>query len=140
MVPSPRKRAPRAPFDQTWNDTDTAALDPGSLPVVRIPRGWERKQETRKTEEGRAKKIWRRVGLKSRVEDTTEVEDDEEHDARSRAVKKRQHLSPKAMEKTTSKINGKKRAFKTTRWDRRKSVLPSRKLFQRTAVRHTDAM
>jgi hypothetical protein len=126
MVPSPRKRAPRAPFAQTWNDTDTASLDPGSLPVARIPRGWERKQETKKTDEGREKKIWRRVGLRSRAEDTTGVDDDEEHDARSRAVKKRQHLSPRAMEKTASNINGKKRAFKTTRWDRRKSVLPSR--------------
>ena len=126
MVPSPRKRAPRAPFDQTWDDTDAAFLDPSSLPVARIPRGWERKQETKKTEEGREKKIWRRFNLRSRAADAAEEPDEDEHDARSRAVKKQQHMSPKAMEKTTSRTNGKKRTFKATRWDRRKSVLPSR--------------
>jgi hypothetical protein len=140
MVPSPRKRAPRAPFDQTWDDADAAFLDPGSLPVARIPRGWERKQETKRTEEGREKKIWRRFGLRSRAADTTEADDDEEHDARSRAVKKRQHLSPKAMEKTTSKINGKKRAFKTTRWDRRKSVLPSKTWLRSNDARRADVV
>ena len=55
--------------------------------------------------------------------------EEEEHDSRSRAVKKLQRLSPKAMEKTTSRPDGKKRAFKATRWDRRKSVLPSKKPF-----------
>ncbi|KAH3949930.1 hypothetical protein HBH70_047460 [Parastagonospora nodorum] len=128
MVPSPRKRVTRASFNQTWDDTDAALLDPSSLPVARIPRGWERKQETKKTEEGRAKKIWRRVNLRSRAPETTEEEDDEEeHDARSRATKRRQHMSPEAMEKTTAKLNGKTRAFKGTRWDRRKSVLPRKK-------------
>jgi hypothetical protein len=126
MVPSPRKRATRASFNQTWDDTDAALLDPSSLPVARIPRGWERKQETKKSGEGREKKIWRRVGLRSRASDVAEEESEEEHDARSRAVKKQQHMSPKAMEKTTQKLNGRKRAFKATRWDRRKSVLPSR--------------
>jgi hypothetical protein len=126
MVPSPRKRAPRASFNQTWNDTDAALLDPSSLPVARIPRGWERKQETKRTGEGREKKIWRRFNLRSRASDVAEDEDEEEHDARSRAVKRQQNMSPKAMEKISSKLNGKKRAFKGTRWDRRKSVLPSR--------------
>tara|TARA_R110002003_G_scaffold878_13_gene21776 strand:+ start:22193 stop:22597 length:405 start_codon:yes stop_codon:yes gene_type:complete len=125
MVPSPRKRAPRSPFRQTWDETDAAFLDPNSLPVARIPRGWERKQETKKTEEGREKKIWRRFNLRSRAPNTAEEQDEEEHDVRSRVVKKQQHMSPKAMEKTASRLNGKKRAFKATRWDRRKSVLPS---------------
>jgi hypothetical protein len=125
MVPSPRKRATRASFNQTWDETDAALLDPSSLPVARIPRGWERKQETRRTQEGREKKIWRRTTLRSRAPETTE-EEEEEHDSRSRAVKRQQNMSPKAMEKTTAKSNGKKRAFKATRWDRRKSVLPSR--------------
>ncbi|KAH7068642.1 hypothetical protein FB567DRAFT_585068 [Paraphoma chrysanthemicola] len=128
MVPSPRKRAPRSPFRQTWDETDAAFLDPNSLPVARIPRGWERKQETKKTEEGKDKKIWRRFNLRSRASDTTEEQDEEEHDVRSRAVKKRQHMSPKAMEKTASRLNGRKRAFKATRWDRRKSVLPRKKI------------
>lgn len=129
MVPSPRKRAPRATFDQTWDESNAALFDPNSLPIARIPRGWERKQEIKKTEEGREKKIWRRFNLRSRASDAAEEEEEEEEeeqDARARPVKKLQHMSPKAMEKTTAKTNGKKRTFKATRWDRRKSVLPSR--------------
>lgn len=126
MVPSPRKRAPGASFHQTWDESDAALLDPSSLPVARIPRGWERKQEPKKTQQGREKKIWRRFNLRSRAPDTTEVEEEEEHDARSRAVKRQQNMSPEAMEKTTARPNGRQRAFKATRWDRRKSVLPSR--------------
>jgi hypothetical protein len=124
MLTSPRKRVTRASFNQTWDDTDAALLDPSSLPVARIPRGWERKQETKRTNQGRDKKIWRRFNLRSRASDVTE-EVEEEHDAQSRAVKKQQHMSPKAMEKRSTKANGKQRAFKATRWDRRKSVLPS---------------
>jgi hypothetical protein len=138
MAPSPRKRVTRASFQQTWDDSDAAFLDPGSLPVARIPRGWERKQETKKTEEGREKKIWRRFNLKSRAADSTEEEEEEEHDARTRAVKKQQRVSPKAMEKTSSKLNGKKRAFKATRWDRRKSVLPSKETPCSMPGSHTD--
>jgi hypothetical protein len=126
MVASPCKRATRASFNQTWDETDAALLDPNSLPVARIPRGWERKQETRRTQEGREKKIWRRTTLKSRAPETTVEDEEEEHDSRSRAVKRQQNMSPKAMEKTTARSNGKKRTFKATRWDRRKSVLPSR--------------
>lgn len=129
MVPSPRKRATRSSFNQTWADSDAASFDPSSLPVARIPRGWERKQQTKRTNQGREKKIWRRVGLRSRASNTAAEEDEEEeeeHDARSRAVKKQQHMSPKAMEKTASRSKGKNRAFKATRYDRRKSVLPSK--------------
>jgi flagellar biosynthesis GTPase FlhF len=129
MVPSPPKRASHTTtFDTTWNESDAASFDPNALRVGKIPRGWERKQEVKKSGEGKEKKIWRRFNLRSRADTTTqeEEEDEEEYDARSRAVKRRQHMSPKAMEKTTGKLNGKKRAFKATRWDRRKSVLPSR--------------
>jgi hypothetical protein len=127
MVFTPRKRAaPTATFDNTWNETDAAFLDPNTLPVAKIPRGWERKQEVKRVGEGKEKKIWRRFDLRSRADDTTQgSEDEEEQDARSRPVKRRQHMSPKAMEKSTSRL-GKKRVFKATRWDRRKSVLPSR--------------
>jgi flagellar biosynthesis GTPase FlhF len=128
MAPSPRKRAARTTtFDTTWNETDATSFDPNALPVGKVPRGWERKQEVKRGGEGKEKKIWRRFGLRSRADTTTqeEAEDEEEHDVRSRAVKRRQHVSPKAMEKTASKLNGKKRTFKATRWDRRKSVLPS---------------
>jgi hypothetical protein len=120
MVPSPRKRATRASFNQTWDGTDAATLDPSSLPIARIPRGWERRQETTKTS------------------DAADEVDEEEHDARSRAVKKQQHMSPKAMEKSAAKSNGKKRTFKATRWDRRKSVLPSRTTSRVAAIRGTD--
>ncbi|KAF1912694.1 hypothetical protein BDU57DRAFT_598120 [Ampelomyces quisqualis] len=126
MAASPRKRATRASFNQTWDDTDAALLDPSSLPVARLPRAWERKQETKRTHQGREKKIWRRFNLRSRASDATE-EVEEEHDARSRAVKKQQQMSPNAMEKRLTKNNAKQRAFKATRWDRRKSVLPRKK-------------
>ncbi|RMZ74554.1 c-14 sterol reductase [Pyrenophora seminiperda CCB06] len=133
MVLSPRKRAaPTTTFDTTWKATDAAFLDPNALPLAKIPRGWERKQEVKRIGQGREKKIWRRFNLRSHAQNTTQDDtaddgDDDEQDARSRAVKRRQHMSPKAMEKTSSKLNGKKRAFKATRWDRRKSVLPRKK-------------
>lgn len=129
MVPSPRKRAPSTTttFNQTWNDKDAASFDPNALPVAKIPRGWERKQETTKAGQGKEKKIWRRFNLRSRAENGADEQDveEEEEDSRSRAVKRRQHMSPEAMEKSSSVLNGRKRAFKATRWDRRKSVLPS---------------
>lgn len=126
MVFTPRKRAtPTKTFDNTWNETDAAFLTPSALPVSKVPRAWERRQEVKRVGGGKEKKIWRRFDPRARADDTPqESEDEEEQDARSRPVKRRQHMSPKAMEKSTSRL-GKKRAFKATRWDRRKSVLPS---------------
>lgn len=143
MVPSPRKRAaPTTTFNSTWNATDAAFLDPNALPLAKIPRAWERKQEVKRVGQGKEKRIWRRFNLRSHAHNTAQdaaaadnSDDDDDHDeqdARSRAVKRRQHMSPKAMEKTASKLNGKKRAFKATRWDRRKSVLPSTTLRDKT--------
>jgi hypothetical protein len=127
MVFTPRKRAaPTTTFNNTWNETDAAFLDPNALPVTKIPRGWERKKEVKRVGEGKEKKIWRRFNLRSRADNAPqEADEEEEHDARSRPVKRRQHMSPKAMEKSTSRLGVKKRTFKATRWDRRKSVLPS---------------
>ncbi|OAL52182.1 hypothetical protein IQ07DRAFT_562460 [Pyrenochaeta sp. DS3sAY3a] len=125
MVPSPRKRAQpahAAGFDQTWDHNDAAFLDPNTLPLAKIPRAWERRKDVKKLGQGKEKKIWRRFDLRSRASKPAD-EDEDEPDARSRAVKKLQHLSPKAMEKTTNR----RRAFKATRWDRRKSVLPRKK-------------
>ncbi|KAJ5027570.1 hypothetical protein J3E72DRAFT_429954 [Bipolaris maydis] len=132
MAPSPRKRAtPTAKttlFNTTWNDSDAALFDPSTLPVAKIPRAWERKQEIKRIGHGKEKKIWRRFNLRSRVDNTPQDDaDDEEQDALSRPVKRRQHISPKAMEKTSTRPNAKKRAFKATRWDRRKSVLPRKR-------------
>lgn len=123
---SPRKRLPPTPFEQTWHETDTAHLDPNALPVARIPRGWERKREVKQVGEGKEKSIWRRFNLRSSIANAAEDDEteEEENDALSRAVKRRQRLSPKAMEK----MQGNKRAFKGTRWDRRKSVLPRTQL------------
>jgi len=117
---SPRKRLPPTPFNQTWHETDTAHLDPSALPVARIPRGWERKREVKQVSEGKAKSIWRRFNLRSSITNGQEDDDteEEEHDAQSRAVKRRQRMSPKAMEK----MHGKKRAFKGTRWESGKST------------------
>ena len=116
---SPRKRLPPTPFTQTWHETDTAHLDPGALPVARIPRGWERKREVKQASDGKPKSIWRRISLRSSnvQEDETEEED---HEAQSRAVQRRQRMSPKAMEM----LRGKKRGFQGTQWDRSKSALP----------------
>ncbi|USP81373.1 uncharacterized protein yc1106_08647 [Curvularia clavata] len=132
MAPSPRKcSAPTATttlFNTTWHDADAASFDPSTLPLAKIPRAWERKQEVKKIGQGKEKKIWRRFGLRSRADDTADDEvDEEEQDARSRPFKRRQQMSPKAMEKTTTRPDSKKRAFKATRWDRRKSVLPRKR-------------
>jgi hypothetical protein len=133
---SPRKRLPPTPFNQTWHETDTAHLDPSALPVARIPRGWERKCEVKQASEGKAKSIWRRFSLRSSTADVQgeETEEEEEgHDAHARAVKRRQRMSPKAMEK----MPGNKRAFKGTLWESRKSVLPRTRNFQhRRRVQH----
>ncbi|KAF2690149.1 hypothetical protein K458DRAFT_399526 [Lentithecium fluviatile CBS 122367] len=127
MAPSPRKPTP-SPFKQTWDETDAAFLDPTSLPIARLPRGWERKQETKVTTKGKQKKVWRRYTTRSRASDASpEDDDEEEHDSRARAVKKLQRMSPEAMEKSASMRHGRQRAFKATRWDRRKSVLPRKR-------------
>lgn len=151
MVPSPRKRAaPTTTFNSTWNAADAAFLDPNALPLAKIPRAWERKQEVKRVGQGKEKRIWRRFNLRSHAHNTPQDaaaadnsdddDDRDEQDARSRAVKRRQHMSPKAMEKTASKLNGKKRAFKATRWDRRKSVLPSMTLSRHVTLGSTDAL
>lgn len=111
---SPRKRLPPTPFNQTWHETDTAHLDPSALPVARIPRGWERKREIKQVSDGKAKSIWRRISLRSgSANGQQEDETEEDHDAGLRAVKRRQRMSPKAMEK----LRGKKRAFQGTQWE-----------------------
>jgi len=128
MAPSPRKTAPPNAFAQTWDETDAAFLDPTSLPIARLPRGWERKQETKINAEGKQKKLWRRYTTRPReVEATPEDDEDEVQDSRTRAVKKLQRMSPGAMEKSASMRHGTQRTFKATRWDRRRSVLPSRR-------------
>ncbi|KAH9862537.1 hypothetical protein IAQ61_009954 [Plenodomus lingam] len=116
-------------FNQTWDDKDATSFDPTALPVAKIPRGWERKPQISKVGQGKEKKIWRRHGLRSRASDALpdQEAEAEEQDALSRPVKRRQHMSPKAMEKTKAVLNGTKRAFKATRWDRRKSVLPRKR-------------
>jgi hypothetical protein len=124
MAPSPRKRAAAAAFNQTWDDSDAAFLDTGSLPLGKIPRGWERKQDKKKLAEGKERSIWRRFNFLSRnTAPADEDESEEESDTLSRAVKRQQRMSPKAMEKS----NGSKRSFKATRWDRTKGALPSRR-------------
>lgn len=124
MAPSPHK----AVFQQTWDETDIAFLDPKSMPIAKVPRAWERKQELKTTGEGKQKKVWRRFTARSRAANSGPDEDEEDiHDSRARAVKKLQRMSPEAMEKSAAMRNGKKRVFKATRWDRRKSVLPRRR-------------
>ncbi|KAJ4295196.1 hypothetical protein N0V90_007206 [Kalmusia sp. IMI 367209] len=121
---SPHKSA--RTFVQTWDETDTAFLDPTSLRIAKVPRAWDRKQEVKVAENGKQKKVWRRYTTRSRAADTTSNVD-EESDARARAVKRLQRMSPKAIEKATTSRFGRTHAFKGTRYDRRKSVLPRKK-------------
>ncbi|KAF1952485.1 hypothetical protein CC80DRAFT_596576 [Byssothecium circinans] len=122
MAPSPRAPA----FDQTWTETDTAFLDPASLPIAKVPRAWDRKHEKKLSASGKEKSVWRRYSTRSRPADVA-PEEEEEHDARARPVKKMQRMSPAAMEKSSKLRLGKKTTYKTTRWDRRKSVLPRKR-------------
>jgi hypothetical protein len=126
MAPSPRKST-RSTFNSIWHETDATFLDPTSLPLSKAPRAWERKTQVTVSRDGKQKKVFRRYTTRSRAADAQNVEEDdeEEHDSRSRAVKKLQRMSPDAMEKNATMTKGKRRAFKATRWDRRKSVLPS---------------
>ncbi|KAF2449599.1 hypothetical protein P171DRAFT_196307 [Karstenula rhodostoma CBS 690.94] len=124
MATSPRKNAPA--FAQTWDESDAAFLDPKSLPIQRLPRAWDRKQEVKTAGNGKQKEIWRKYGTRSRTSDATAREDLED-DTRARAVKRQQRMSPKAIEKAAASRFSRTRAFEATRWDRRKSVLPRKK-------------
>jgi hypothetical protein len=122
MAPSPRKPAPQF-FEQSWHETDSIAFDPASLPLSRAPRAWERKPERATTRDGKQKKIWRRYPLRSQP--STAVDEDATQDSRSRAVKKLR-VRPENKEDSASRAGRKTRAARGTRWDRRRSVLPSR--------------
>ncbi|KAF2020767.1 hypothetical protein BU24DRAFT_416451 [Aaosphaeria arxii CBS 175.79] len=139
MAASPRKRAGSA-FDQTWHETDTAFLDPASLPISKVPRAWERKSEIITSRTGKQKKVWRRQTTRPNPVNTTpeEDEDEEEQDSRSRPVKKLQRVKPNEIEFENMRPNSKNRAFKTTRWDRRKSVLPRKKISTNDAARQSE--
>ncbi|KAF2874528.1 hypothetical protein BDV95DRAFT_334926 [Massariosphaeria phaeospora] len=137
MAPSPRKSAPPA-FDPAWHETHTAFLDPSSLPVSRAPRAWEHKQETKVTSDGKEKKVWRRYTLRS--QSTNTLAPDEEHDSRSRPVKRLQHMSPRAMRTFAAIPKGQKpRAFQAMRYDRWKTALPrKKKALAHMPVTHMD--
>ncbi|KAF2798472.1 hypothetical protein K505DRAFT_414333 [Melanomma pulvis-pyrius CBS 109.77] len=128
MATSPRKPS-SSTFNPTWHETDASFLDPTSLPLSKAPRAWERKTQVTVSRDGKQKKIFRRYTLRSRPANTQDPEEDneEEQDSRFRAVKKLQRMSPDAMEKNATRSKGKRRTFKATRWDRRKSILPRKK-------------
>src|SRR4051812_2148698 len=125
MAPSPRKPTPST-FDRTWHETDTAFLHPTSLPISKVPRAWERKQETSSTRDGKQRKIWRRYTLRSQLEQTVSMDEAEikEENSQARAIKKLR-VRPDQFTEITTISDNKGRAFKATRWDRRKSALPS---------------
>lgn len=122
MTPSSRNSAPST-FGTTWQETDAASLDPASLPISKRPRAWERKPQTVVRSDGREKKVWRRYSARLAANATSQ--DDEEHDSRVRAVKRLQKVKPTEIENIPAAPRARKRAFKGTRFDRRKSVLPS---------------
>ncbi|KAF2642839.1 hypothetical protein P280DRAFT_276722 [Massarina eburnea CBS 473.64] len=133
MAPSPRT-APT--FEQTWSEADAAFLDPSSLAIAKVPRAWDRKQETKVTG-GKQKTVWRRYSARLRGEEV-EPEEEEVHDSQTRAVKKLQCMSPQAIEKSSKLRLGKKSAFKATRWDHRKSMLPRKKTMRQDAEDVTE--
>lgn len=123
MPPSPRKRAPSA-FAQTWHEIDAASLDPAALPLSKAPRAWDRKAKVVILHDGKEKKVWQRYATRSSTANKS-AEDTDEQDSRFRAVKKLQRVRPQEMEQLASLPKSHKHVFKATRWDRRKSVLPS---------------
>ncbi|KAH7135923.1 hypothetical protein B0J11DRAFT_480042 [Dendryphion nanum] len=128
MAPTPRKSAPST-FAPTWHETDADFLNPDTLPVTKAPRAWDRKPETVKTRDGREKKVWRRYTTRSSIAANVSLHEEgqeEEEDSRYRAVKKLQRVRPDDM-MTVAAPRAKRGAFKATRWDRRKSVLPRKK-------------
>ncbi|KAF2271605.1 uncharacterized protein EI97DRAFT_437646 [Westerdykella ornata] len=131
MPTSPRKSAPST-FETTWTDSDATAFDPAALPVSKAPRAWDRKPEKVVRGDGKEKKVWRRYATRSST--TTVAPDDEELDSRARAVKRLQKVKPADMELIPAKPDGRKRAFKGTRYDRRKSVLPRKRTLGRDTV------
>ncbi|KAF2178195.1 hypothetical protein K469DRAFT_754530 [Zopfia rhizophila CBS 207.26] len=127
MAPSPRTTAPPT-FNQAWHETDATFLDPTSLPLSKVPRAWERKPEIKISRDGKQKKVWRRYTLRSQPSTAINSEEDEMEDGNSqvRAVKKLR-VRPELLAQTARIPKKKSRAFKATRWDRRKSVLPRKK-------------
>jgi len=122
MDPSPRGSTQA--FQQTWNEADAASFDTASLPIAKPPRAWDRKQEVKTVANGKQRKVWRRYATRS--QSSSMRMDEDMRDSRAQAVKRLQCLSPKAMEQSAALRIGRKHAFKTTRWDRRRSVLPSK--------------
>jgi hypothetical protein len=127
MAHSPRARQGTG-FDAAWYESDAASFDPASFPVSRLPRAWDRKPKTVISRDGKPKKVWGRYATRSTTANITAQEEndeeEEEHDSRSRAVKRLQRLGPAEMEHISVLPSSRKRAFKATRWDRRKSALP----------------
>lgn len=119
MAPSPRKRAPA--LSASWTSTDATPFDPSSLPVSRHPRAWERRPQVI-LRDGKEKKVWRTYATRS---STSNIPTKEEEDERIRAVKRQQKIRPADMEGMAGTPRSKKRAFKGTRFESRKSVLPS---------------
>ncbi|KAF2116240.1 hypothetical protein BDV96DRAFT_645575 [Lophiotrema nucula] len=131
MAPSPPKSAPQ-PFEQTWHETDTRAFDPASLLMSRAPRAWDRKVQTKRSRDGKEKKVYRRYGLRSQPGNGASGEDEQEElqDPHSRATKKLRVRSDDTDE-LVAPAKTKTHASKGTRFDRRKSVLPRKRIATR---------
>ncbi|KAF2200425.1 hypothetical protein GQ43DRAFT_464008 [Delitschia confertaspora ATCC 74209] len=137
MASSPRKRV-RSTFDQTWQETDAAFLDPSSLPIPKLPRAWERKPETTTTRDGKQRKIYRRIGTRSQSDNTNNSSMEEVEDVGSgRAVKKLRVRSNDTSDEVPS-VKAKARSSRATRYDRRQSALP-RKMVSHNDVDTLDA-
>jgi len=137
---SPPTEAQHLPdFAPTWSPSKKPVLDPESLPIGKLHKGWERQAQEPNNKDARYKKVWKRYDIKSGQEnECTEADDSENRDVQirrktsgtpKRAVKKLRVDAPVSAFALSDNTRAKSRA---TKWDRRKSMLP-RKFFHATS-------
>ena len=124
----------------TW-DSDSAAtsLDPSGLPVAKVHKAWERHPQSPFARDGRYRKVWKRYETRSssQKQEATDADESAEEEygqdyaqqAKSpgRVVKRLRVKRPSGQhaENADSEDEQGAVAAKPTRWDRRKSGLPS---------------
>ncbi|KAK3078617.1 hypothetical protein LTS18_007047, partial [Coniosporium uncinatum] len=129
---SPPTEAQHLPdFAATWSPSKKPVLDPESLPIGKLHKGWERQAQEPNNKDARYKKVWKRYDVKSGQEnECTEADDSENRDVQirrktsgtpKRAVKKLRVDAPVSAFALRDNTRSKSKA---TKWDRRKSALP----------------
>ena len=118
--------APPSTFTASWTPSKAAAFDANTVPLSKVPRAWERKPSQSKSDNGKAKTVWKRYQLRSQPggspEGKIDVQKNEEPGARSPAkvVKKARVASPVKGDGEGASTRGRRKSS-ATRYDRRKS-------------------